>query len=106
MQTPVHNPTAHRGRVADRSVSHRDRMHRRVGCQRSRAGRSLRSGADADGAGVCVVSGPQSETSAGLNLVGGANLDLGAADAFVQLRLTLADGMHLSLTAGAFPRLD
>jgi hypothetical protein len=55
---------------------------------------------------VCVVSGPQSETSAGLNLVGGANLDLGAADAFVQLRLTLADGVHLSLTAGAFPRLD
>lgn len=58
------------------------------------------------GAGVCVVSGPQSETSAGLNLVGGANLDLGAADAFVELRLTLADGVHLSLTAGAFPRLD
>lgn len=54
------------------------------------------------GAGFCVV-GASGQKGVGLNLMGGANLALGPLNSFVQLRLTVADGVHLSLTAGALP---
>lgn len=54
------------------------------------------------GAGLCLV-GSAGGTSAGLNLVGGVNVDLGPLNGFVQARITVADGFHLSLTGGALP---
>lgn len=56
------------------------------------------------GVGLCVVGVADEEGRRfGFNLVGGANFALGALKAFAQVRLTVADGVHLSLTGGAVP---
>ncbi len=56
------------------------------------------------GAGLCMVgtSGEDSST-VGFNLTGGAGMNLGPLRGFAQLRLTVADGVRLSLTGGAPP---
>jgi hypothetical protein len=57
------------------------------------------------GAGLCLVGPPGDErTRVGLNLLGGATFTLGSIDVFIQVRLTVADGVHLSLTGGASPK--
>jgi hypothetical protein len=57
------------------------------------------------GAGLCLVGPPGDDgPRVGLNVLGGATFKLGSVNAFVQLRLTLADGVHLSLTGGAVPK--
>ena len=54
------------------------------------------------GAGLCVVgTSDEGGTRLGVNLIGGARFRLGPVKAFAQLRLTLADGLHVSLTGGA-----
>ena len=59
------------------------------------------------GVGLCLIGGTEKEgRSAGINLLGGVNIDFGPLDAFLQLRFTLADGVHLSLTGGALPGAD
>jgi hypothetical protein len=59
------------------------------------------------GAGLCLVGPPGDEsTRVGFNLLGGATFTLGSFNAFVQVRLTVADGVHLSLTGGALPKSD
>ncbi len=59
------------------------------------------------GAGLCVVGTPgEDSSSVGFNLTGGANMNIGPLRAFAQLRLTVADGVHLSLTGGALPNAD
>lgn len=56
------------------------------------------------GAGLCLVGPPNDEkVRVGLNVLGGATFRLGSVDAFIQVRLTWADGIHLSLTGGATP---
>ncbi len=56
------------------------------------------------GAGLCLVGPPGDEaTRVGLNVLGGVTFELGSFNAFAQLRLTVADGVHLSLTGGAVP---
>ena len=56
------------------------------------------------GAGLCVVgTAEEGETKLGVNLIGGASFRFGPVRAFAQLRLTLADGLHVSLTGGATP---
>ena len=54
------------------------------------------------GVGLCVVGNTdEDETKLGINLIGGAHFRLGPVKAFAQLRLTLADGLHVSITGGA-----
>lgn len=56
------------------------------------------------GGGLCVVGGSAKEhVHVGVNLIVGASVRLGATRSYLQLRLTLADGVHLSLTGGAYP---
>jgi hypothetical protein len=56
------------------------------------------------GAGLCLVGGAEKKgRSVGVNFLGGVNVAIGPLDGFVQARLTLAHGVHLSLTAGAVP---
>lgn len=56
------------------------------------------------GLGVCLVGEAGTDRKRlGLNVIGGARFALRAVDAFVQLRLTFAGGLHVSLTAGATP---
>lgn len=56
------------------------------------------------GAGLCVVGlSGSSERTLGVNLLGGMNFCIGSFNAFVQVRLTMADGMHLSFAGGAIP---
>ena len=68
---------------------------------------SFEAGSDAfvpyAGLGLCYVDAPETSSSGGVNLIGGANVDLGPIEAYVQVRLTVADGIHLSLVLGAFP---
>ena len=59
------------------------------------------------GAGLCVVGASgENQRSFGFNLIGGANFELGPLSAFAQVRLTVADGVHLSLTGGAVPAFE
>lgn len=57
------------------------------------------------GAGLCMVGAAGKEgRSLGVNVIGGASFALGSLRAFAQARLTVADGVHLSLTGGATPK--
>lgn len=59
------------------------------------------------GGGLCVTGTSQDEEGMrpGINLLGGVNLEVGAVRVFIQTRLTLAGGAHLSLTGGALPKM-
>lgn len=56
------------------------------------------------GGGLCVVGTPDDDgASMGINLIGGGSFALGPLKGFAQLRVTIADGVHVSLTGGAVP---
>lgn len=56
------------------------------------------------GAGLCMVGAADEEgKKLGVNVIGGASFALGSLRAFAQARLTVAGGVHFSLTGGAAP---